>query len=94
MQDLENRLNNQNEANREYMDSRFQTINNNIRRYGGTIQGAMSRHTVRNVAESQPNGQAWPTLSPNIKDLVALWQEYDHGLNGRLAAKEWTREQH
>ena len=26
-------------------------------------------------------------------DLVALWQEYDHGLNERLAAKEWTREQ-
>jgi hypothetical protein len=90
MQNLESRMNNQDQANREYMDSKFRTINNNLRAYGGTIQGAMSRGIWRNTATaaSQPIGRPWPSLAPNIKDLVALWQEYNHGLNERLATNE------
>jgi len=38
-------------------------------------------------------GRQWPKLAPNIKDLMVLWGEYQHGIAGRKPAKDWTREE-
>jgi len=101
MQDLERRLNDQNQANREYLEMKFRTVTNNLRSYGATIPGSMVGPRARvNQNNNSParedrtrRGRVWPTLAPNVKDLVSLWQEYERGLNGRKAAKDWTREE-
>lgn len=45
---------------REYIDRKFATLNNNIRRFGGTIQGGLARHnqTERQAAAAEPTVQA------------------------------------
>jgi len=105
IQDLERRMNDQNQANCEYLETKFRTVTNNLRSYGATIQGSMARRLNNNInstnnddirpagEDGRRRGRVWPTLAPNIKDLVAVWQEYDRGLNGRKAAKDWTREE-
>ena len=54
-----------------------------------------SRHDVSVAVHPvghQPGGYAVASLVPKIF-CILFYQEYDRGLNGRLAAKDWTPEQ-
>ena len=106
-------MHNMDQNSRVYMENKFRVLNNNIRRFGGTIQGGFVRQDPNRQAEvrqerreagaaraNQPNfnpfqrrRRHWPKLTPNIKDLNLLWGEYQHGLVGQKAAKDWTREE-
>ena len=35
-------------------------------------------------------GRQWPKLVPNIRDLMVLWTEWEHGIGGCRPAKSWT----
>ena len=88
---------------REFMMQQFNRINNNIRRYGGTITSAFANQARQASGERPP--QAEPstlfgmygtidrraTLSPCPKDLYQLWQEWTVGIDGRKAAKDFTQ---
>lgn len=75
-------------------------INNNVRRFGGTIQGGLARQA--NQANRQQAGEqdqqaqvlnhppGSATLSPTPRDLLVLWQEYEFGIGGRKPARDFT----
>lgn len=69
----------------------FNTMNNNIRRFGGTIEGALviQRGTGRvrhdNEHENEPQ-----LLSHNPRTLIELWREWKHGIDGRKPAEQFT----
>jgi hypothetical protein len=75
-------------------------LNDNIRRFGGTIQGGLARQHPERQAEVRrflaegpavaQRDRAWPTLAPNIRDLMVLWNEWEYGIAGRKPAKDWT----
>ena len=82
--------------------SQFRILNNNIRCYGGSIQGSLVRQRASNRGrtiaraeapydESPSLVEATPaTLSNNPKTLMCLWREYKFGLNGRKPAETFT----
>ena len=83
--------------------SQFNFVNNNIRRFGGTIQGAVARQDPvqaqeRRAAENQQAAQAVmenhepgsATLSPAPKTLHELYTEWQYGIGGRKAARLWN----
>jgi hypothetical protein len=105
VQDLEGRITTIDRSNRAYQEDQFRRLNGNIRRFGGTIQGAVVRQdptrrgqVQQNIAEGaaqytqqqQQRGRVWPRLAPNVKDLMQLWQEYEQGIAGRKAARLWS----
>ena len=77
----------------------FRTVNNNIRAFGGTIQGAVARQDPHNQARrrqaTDPQRQvqegALPaTLAHTPRTLAELWEEYQFGIGGRKPAKDFT----
>lgn len=87
---------------RAFMTQHFQTLNNNIRRYGGTITSAFANQARQVPADwrqqveptnlfgayGAPNRRA--TLHPRPRDLFQLWTEWTTGIDGRKAAKDFT----
>jgi hypothetical protein len=98
VQELESRITTIDRSNRAYMEDQFRRLNGNIRRFGGTIQGAAVRQDPRRreevrraIAEGPAQrGRPMPRLAPNVKDLMQLWQEYEQGIAGRKAARLWS----
>ena len=89
---------------RNYMAGQFRVMNNNVRAYGGTIQGSLVRQRQSNrgtnLMFASQAGQAPPlveispaTLSNNPGSLCELWREYEFGIDGRKPAKEFTRQE-
>jgi hypothetical protein len=82
--------------------SQFNVVNNNIRRFGGTIHGAMARQdpvqaqerrAAQNLQEqaAMENQQAdSASLSPAPKTLHELYTEWQYGIAGRKAARLWN----
>ena len=86
---------------RSYVGSQFRVVNNNIRAFSGTVQGSLVRQRASNrgqrllaqseADEAPPMVEVSPaTLSNNIKTLMALWNEYKFGINGRKPAERFT----
>jgi hypothetical protein len=91
------------ERNRAFTAQQFVTVNNNIRRYGGTITSAFANQMRRQPASGASTqiapvdlfGAYGPmdrraTLHPRPRDLYQLWQEWTTGIDGRKAAKDFT----
>ena len=82
-------------------------INNNVRAFGGSIQGSLVRNRASNRGVSVvgmnsdheeedlvPLEEVTPaTLSNNPRTLLMLWAEYKHGIDGRKPAERFTREE-
>jgi hypothetical protein len=75
------------------------TINNNIRCFGGTIEGSILIQQANNGGRLRRLGEALPaegnaafisTLSPNPRSLRELWLEYKFGIDGRKPAEQFT----
>jgi hypothetical protein len=91
------------ERNRSFAAQQFQAINNNIRRYGGTITSAFA-HQLRQQPAGPNGARVAPvnlfgaygandrraTLHPRPRDLFQLWEEWTTGIDGRKAAKDFT----
>jgi len=87
---------------RSYTSSQFRVLNNNIRAFGGTIQGSLVRQRASNrgvllSGTDTPQSQLQllvettpATLSSNPRTLQRLWHEYKFGINGRKAAEHFT----
>jgi hypothetical protein len=110
VQELEQRQEVRDQANRSWLEEKLRKINNNIRRFGGTIEGGFVRQQAgrqdevrRATAEQQQHPmqpqrnegrrqqlQQLPSLCPNLNSLRSLWTEYEFGIGGRKAAKDWT----
>ena len=82
----------------------FTTVNSNIRRFGGTIQGGFTRQnratqqtrreTAQEAAANNNNdATGGATLSRTPRTLLELWHEYLHGIAGRKPAKDFTSEE-
>ena len=87
---------------RGYLGNQLKIVNNNVRAYGGTIQGALVRQRASNrgttilSGESDTN-QVGPLvevtparLSSNLRTLRALWNEYKFGIDGRKPAEHFS----
>jgi hypothetical protein len=80
----------------------WRITNNNIRAFGGRIQGALVRQRSSNQGVSlagkevdedglAPLEEVSPAiLSNNPRSMLMLWQEYKFGVNGRKAAEQFT----
>jgi hypothetical protein len=84
------------------LDHKFRTINNNIRCFGGTIEGSLSIQLANNGRQLRRVGEALPaegnqeflsTLSPNPRSLRELWLEYKSGIGGRKPAEQFTTQE-
>ncbi len=72
-------------------------MNNNIRRFGGTIEGAF---VVQRGQQRRGRGTEAPAgegadinaavLVQNPKTLMELWREYKFGIEGRKPAEQFT----
>ena len=83
----------------------WRVTNNNVRAFGGRIQGAFVRQRESNrgvslVGEDADEDELVPlqevtpaTLSNNPRSLHLLWQEYKFGINGRKPAEQFTLEE-
>ena len=81
--------------------NQFRVLNNNVRCFGGQIQGALVRQRPSNrghrlLRQNESNQaaileEAAPaTLAPMPRHLIVLWREFDIGLDGRKAARRFT----
>jgi hypothetical protein len=79
----------------------FMTVNNNIRRYGGTIQSAFAnqqRQQQERPEQQEPihlfglygNKDHRARLINRPRDLYVLWREWIEGVNGNKPAKDFT----
>jgi hypothetical protein len=85
---------------RAWATDQFRKVNNNIRAFGGTIQGGFARQDPQQQAhrrqaqdqqeQVQQDGLMPATLAPTPRTLAELWEEYQFGIGGRKAAKDWT----
>jgi len=85
---------------RLWIESQLLRINNNVRRFGGTIQGGLARQgnqrqrqqVVQQERQANAEGHApgSATLSQQPRTLLLLWEEYQFGIGGRKPAKDWT----
>jgi hypothetical protein len=89
---------------RDFILRELQTVNNNVRRYGGTLQSAFAhqqRTQVMGTAPTttnrfdlfQPTHQIIDTrasLHPKPRDLFMMWLEYTVGIGERKAAKDFS----
>jgi hypothetical protein len=81
---------------RQWVDANFKTINNNIRRYGGTIQSGLARQQPqqqvlqrRGTAEELEDDGVLPaTPGKTPRTLAELWEEYQYGIGNRKPAKD------
>lgn len=94
-------VDNQFQAMKTWQQRQNVLINSNIRRFGGTIQGAFARQDPQQAAnrrnaaaqqEQQPaiveDGTA--ELSPHPHTLMDLWHEWKFGLGNRKPAEHFT----
>jgi hypothetical protein len=96
------------QRNRAWMENKFRVLNDNIRRFGGTVQSGLGRQDPERQAEVRRygaegpranyqtfnrRGRSYPTLAPNIRDLMVLWNEWEYGIAGRKPAKDWTSQE-
>jgi hypothetical protein len=83
------------------MMEQMQTVNNNIRRYGGTITSAFAnqaRQSGERVPQVEPQNllgafgamDRRATLTSRPRDLMQLWEEWTVGIGDRKAAKDFT----
>ena len=87
------------EATNRLATNHYHTMNNNIRRFGGTIEGAFvvqrgARHDhphVGPLAGGQEQQEA--LLSHNPRTLMELWREFKQGIDGRKPAEQFTTAQ-
>ena len=101
---MEQRIDGSIDAFRTWTKIQFSITNNNIRRFGGTIQGAIARQDPvqaqerRAAADQQRQGIGmdigevadYPTLSPAPRTLHELYTEWQYGIGGRKAARLWN----
>jgi hypothetical protein len=89
-------------AQRNYLDGRLTTLNNNVRHFGGDIRGAFVRGANRNQAQQNAQQEDQPgdgeaagaaTLYPRPTSLMQLWTEYNVGIGGRKPAKFFTAQE-
>ena len=87
-----------------WQQQRFATMCDNIRRFGGTIQGGFARQDPvqagnrrravaqnRNAPNRPDDGNA--ELCPNLHTLQDLWDEYKFGIGGRKPASQFTSQE-
>ena len=82
--------------------AQLRIANNNIRAYGGTIQGSLvrgrpSNRVVSLASQNEDQENLAPfeevspaTLSHNPRLLLTLWLEFKHGINDRKPAEKFT----
>mmetsp|Transcript_36970 Transcript_36970/g.89819 ORF Transcript_36970/g.89819 Transcript_36970/m.89819 type:complete len:692 (-) Transcript_36970:70-2145(-) len=88
---------------RAYIRHCNRILNNNIRAFGGTIEGgyriqqANTGRRLLPLATDGANADVGPvvvanmaTLSGNPRSLNELWQEYQHGIDGHKPARNFT----
>jgi hypothetical protein len=85
------------ETNNRIAMNHYHTLNNNIRRFGGTIEGAFvvqrgARRDHPPLVDAVANGreQQEALLSHNPRTLLELWREYKQGIDGRKPAEQFT----
>lgn len=74
-------------------DRQFTTLNRNIRRIAVQPARPIGRNARAAAIEStEDTNEAGPraTLSPHPRSIHTLWQEYEFGIGGRKAAKDFT----
>jgi Transcriptional activator of glycolytic enzymes len=83
---------------RTFSLNQFRTVNNNIRAFGGTIQGGFARQDFQQAARRRRvtdpeqqvgDGNLPATLVPTPRTLAELWEEYQFGIGGRKPAKDF-----
>ena len=75
----------------------FKQLNNNVILFGGTIGGELARQDPPQAAarrratanELQDNGQHPVMLAKTPRTLAELWEEYQFGIGGKKAAKDF-----
>jgi hypothetical protein len=70
----------------QHTAQQFGMVNTNLRRIA--MQPIQRPRAVNNAGQAPVVGSA--TLTPNPRNLHLLWHEYEFGLNGRKAAKDFT----
>ena len=86
---------------RTFTSNQFRVLNNNVRCFGGQIQGSLVRqrpsnrgHRLLRQNESDQAAileEAAPaTLAPMPRHLIVLWREFEIGLDGRKPARRFT----
>ena len=89
---------------RNYVGENFRVLNNNVRAFGGRIEGSLVRQRRSNqqyrLLNRNEADQAGPmrevsraTLSKLPRHLLTLWREYMFGLHGRKPARLFTTEE-
>ena len=85
-----------------WQQHRFVTLNDNVRRFGGTVQGGFARqdpvqasHRRRHQGQTEaapPNApdDSNAELCPNLHTLEDLWEEWKFGVGTRKAASQFT----
>jgi hypothetical protein len=83
---------------RQEMKAGLRVLNNNVRCFGGRIEGGLICQVNTNQgqrllrmnqapATAEVDVETNATLSALPRDLLVLWREYQHGLNGRKPAR-------
>ena len=91
---------------RNFFGRQLKQVNNNIRSFGGTIEGSFVRQRTQrmeaaasvaapsrsdtNRSQDEVGAEQLPLLSHNVSSLHELWMEYKFGLNGRKPAEQFT----
>ncbi|KAK1737232.1 hypothetical protein QTG54_012099 [Skeletonema marinoi] len=94
---------------RNYCGCQFRRLNNNIRSFGGTIEGSFVRQRTQQMVTATTQNEVvvrndnqqeveegivqLAELSHNPTSLHDLWREYRFGLNGRKPAIQFTRKE-
>ena len=80
------------ERNERILVNQFQTMNNNIRRFGGTVEGAfvVQRGAGHARNDGVGNRNEPQSLAHNPRTLMELWREWKHGIDGRKPAEQFT----
>jgi len=87
---------------RSSMEQRLSTVNNNVRRFGGTIQGGFVRQDRRrqlridqmdDANEANQEGPGAATLAPTPRTLMELWEEWTVGIGERKPASQFTMQE-
>ncbi|KAI2506250.1 hypothetical protein MHU86_8185 [Fragilaria crotonensis] len=103
MTGMEQRIDGSLNSFRTWTRSQFTIINNNIRRFGGSIQGGLARqdpaqalerraaaNQQMDAVENEIGGGYYVSLSPAPKTLYELHTEWQFGIGGRKPARLWN----
>src|SRR5210317_2335587 len=91
---------------RQFINKKVKVLNNNIRNFGGSIegsfriQGANAGRTFQRISMGDSESALEPlivenmaTLSNNPRSLVELWREYQFGIDGRKPARDFSTDE-